>query len=82
MFACWQPGAGGMLVGGSDRNGWLDEGEAEIRDLGGATSNGGHGGGGGLAVDSGQNRRLQGGKSAITGGCNLSYTNRDLAGRH
>ena len=57
-------------------------GGAEIRDLSGATSNGGHGGGGGLAVDSGQNRRLQGGESAITGGCNLSYTNRDLAGRH
>ena len=50
MFACRQPGAGGMLVGGSARNGWLDGGEAEIRDLGVATSNGGHGGGGGLAV--------------------------------
>ena len=68
MFACWQPGAGGMLVGGSDRNGLLDEGEAEIRDLGGATSNGGHRGGGGLAVDSKQNRQLQGANRRLQGG--------------
>ena len=74
-WVCWVLGALACLHAGSLRlvacqlvAVLVMHGGAEIRDLSGATSNGGHRGGGGLAVDSRQHRQLQGANRRLQGG--------------